>query len=78
LKAPTILFMGDSEKMRENSLTTIYPFHYLGTWTDTELRILVVHTDGVKCGQQGPKWLNAGLFIEGVAGIAPTCRWSSR
>ena len=26
---------------------------------------------------QGPKWLNAGLFIEGVASIAPTCRWSS-
>ena len=24
------------------------------------------------------RWLNAGLFIEGVAGIAPTCRWSSR
>jgi len=43
-----------------------------------ELRILIVHTDGVKCGEQGPKWLNAGLFIEGVAGIAPTCRWSSR
>ena len=43
-----------------------------------ELRILVVHADGVKCGQQCPKWLNAGLFIKGVAGIAPTCRWSPR
>jgi hypothetical protein len=43
-----------------------------------ELQILVVHTDGVKCREQGPKWLNAGLFIEGVAGIAPTCRWSSQ
>jgi hypothetical protein len=35
-------------------------------------------TDGVKCGEEGPKWLNAGLFIEGFAGIAPTCRRSSR
>jgi len=43
-----------------------------------ELRILIMHTDGVKCGEQGPKWLNAGLFIEGVASIAPTCRWLSR
>jgi hypothetical protein len=38
----------------------------------------MMYTAGVKCGEQGPKWLNAGLFIEGVAGIAPTCRWSSR